>query len=73
MCLYCHLLVMQELRNAHSEEIMDIRREEETEKSDEDLEENPRKRLCTHNNNGRIGPKTFLYVIFQFKGLFIYL
>ncbi|XP_008326024.1 ecto-NOX disulfide-thiol exchanger 1 isoform X3 [Cynoglossus semilaevis] len=41
----------EELRNAHSEEIMDIRREEETEKSDEDLEENPRKRLCTHNNN----------------------
>uniref|UniRef100_A0A8B9JDS3 Ecto-NOX disulfide-thiol exchanger 1 n=1 Tax=Astyanax mexicanus TaxID=7994 RepID=A0A8B9JDS3_ASTMX len=31
----------EELRNAHSEEIMGIRREEEMEMSDEDLEENP--------------------------------
>ncbi|KAK2850058.1 hypothetical protein Q7C36_008841 [Tachysurus vachellii] len=34
----------EELRNAHSEEIMGIRREEEMEMSDEDLEENPCKK-----------------------------
>ncbi|XP_017566358.2 ecto-NOX disulfide-thiol exchanger 1 isoform X3 [Pygocentrus nattereri] len=35
----------EELRNAHSEEIMGIRREEEMEMSDEDLEENPCKKI----------------------------
>uniref|UniRef100_A0A672K3J6 Ecto-NOX disulfide-thiol exchanger 1 n=1 Tax=Sinocyclocheilus grahami TaxID=75366 RepID=A0A672K3J6_SINGR len=35
----------EELRNAHSEEIMGIRREEEMEMSDEDLEENPCKKM----------------------------
>ncbi|XP_066497396.1 ecto-NOX disulfide-thiol exchanger 1 isoform X2 [Hoplias malabaricus] len=35
----------EELRNAHSEEIMGIRREEEMEMSDEDLEENPCKKV----------------------------
>ncbi|XP_058470198.1 ecto-NOX disulfide-thiol exchanger 1 isoform X3 [Solea solea] len=41
----------EELRNAHSEEIMGIRREEEMEMSDEDdLDENPCKRLRTEDN-----------------------
>uniref|UniRef100_A0A673IQ68 Ecto-NOX disulfide-thiol exchanger 1-like n=1 Tax=Sinocyclocheilus rhinocerous TaxID=307959 RepID=A0A673IQ68_9TELE len=35
----------EELRNAHSEDIMGIRREEEMEMSDEDLEENPCKKM----------------------------
>ncbi|XP_055070863.2 ecto-NOX disulfide-thiol exchanger 1 isoform X1 [Misgurnus anguillicaudatus] len=35
----------EELRNAHSEEIMGIRREEEMEMSDDDLEENPCKKI----------------------------
>ncbi|XP_036421325.1 ecto-NOX disulfide-thiol exchanger 1 isoform X2 [Colossoma macropomum] len=35
----------EELRNAHSEEIMGIRREEEMEMSDEELEENPCKKI----------------------------
>ncbi|XP_074550711.1 ecto-NOX disulfide-thiol exchanger 1 isoform X2 [Halichoeres trimaculatus] len=39
----------EELRNAHSEEIMGIRREEEMEMSDDDLDENPCKRLRTEN------------------------
>ncbi|XP_062389722.1 ecto-NOX disulfide-thiol exchanger 1 isoform X2 [Sardina pilchardus] len=37
----------EELRNAHSEEIMGIRREEEMEMSDDDSEENPSKRFRT--------------------------
>lgn len=41
LCIVLH----QELRNAHSEEIMGIRREEEMEMSDEDLEENPCKKI----------------------------
>ncbi|XP_034429251.1 ecto-NOX disulfide-thiol exchanger 1 isoform X2 [Hippoglossus hippoglossus] len=40
----------EELRNAHSEEIMGIRREEEMEMSDDDLDENPCKRLRTQEN-----------------------
>ncbi|XP_069389314.1 ecto-NOX disulfide-thiol exchanger 1 [Paralichthys olivaceus] len=40
----------EELRNAHSEEIMGIRREEEMEMSDDDLDENPCKRLRTQDN-----------------------
>ncbi|XP_041663374.1 ecto-NOX disulfide-thiol exchanger 1 [Cheilinus undulatus] len=39
----------EELRNAHSEEIMGIRREEEMEMSDDDSEENPCKRPRTEN------------------------
>ncbi|XP_038575933.1 ecto-NOX disulfide-thiol exchanger 1 isoform X2 [Micropterus salmoides] len=39
----------EELRNAHSEEIMGIRREEEMEMSDDDLDENPCKRMRTEN------------------------
>ncbi|KAK3543782.1 hypothetical protein QTP70_027199 [Hemibagrus guttatus] len=39
----------EELRNAHSEEIMGIRREEEMEMSDEDLEENPCKKVRMDN------------------------
>lgn len=50
----CHLLASQELRNAHSEEIMGIRREEEMEMSEEDNEEEeeedtPCKRLRTED------------------------
>ncbi|KAG5283700.1 hypothetical protein AALO_G00045000 [Alosa alosa] len=37
----------EELRNAHSEEIMGIRREEEMDMSDDDSEENPSKRFRT--------------------------
>ncbi|XP_053352871.1 ecto-NOX disulfide-thiol exchanger 1 isoform X2 [Clarias gariepinus] len=40
----------EELRNAHSEEIMGIRREEEMEMSDEDLEENPCKKARMENS-----------------------
>ncbi|KAB5577084.1 hypothetical protein PHYPO_G00205900 [Pangasianodon hypophthalmus] len=40
----------EELRNAHSEEIMGIRREEEMEMSDEDLEENPCKKVRMDNS-----------------------
>uniref|UniRef100_A0A3B4T9E3 Ecto-NOX disulfide-thiol exchanger 1 n=1 Tax=Seriola dumerili TaxID=41447 RepID=A0A3B4T9E3_SERDU len=40
----------EELRNAHSEEIMGIRREEEMEMSDDDLDENPCKRIRTEEN-----------------------
>ncbi|XP_037644983.1 ecto-NOX disulfide-thiol exchanger 1 isoform X2 [Sebastes umbrosus] len=40
----------EELRNAHSEEIMGIRREEEMEMSDDDLDENPCKRMRTEEN-----------------------
>ncbi|KAM3607476.1 uncharacterized protein V6R79_008439 [Siganus canaliculatus] len=40
----------EELRNAHSEEIMGIRREEEMEMSDDDSEENPCKRMRTAEN-----------------------
>ncbi|XP_070693678.1 ecto-NOX disulfide-thiol exchanger 1 [Pempheris klunzingeri] len=40
----------EELRNAHSEEIMGIRREEEMEMSDDDSDENPCKRLRTGEN-----------------------
>ncbi|XP_062862754.1 ecto-NOX disulfide-thiol exchanger 1 [Trichomycterus rosablanca] len=39
----------EELRNAHSEEIMGIRREEEMEMSDDDLEENPCKKVRMDN------------------------
>ncbi|XP_031416990.1 ecto-NOX disulfide-thiol exchanger 1 isoform X2 [Clupea harengus] len=39
----------EELRNAHSEEIMGIRREEEMEMSDDDSEENPSKKLRTED------------------------
>lgn len=47
----CLLVVMfQELRNAHSEEIMGIRREEEMEMSDDDSDENPCKRMRTGEN-----------------------
>lgn len=41
--------MFQELRNAHSEEIMGIRREEEMEMSDDDSDENPCKRMRTEN------------------------
>ncbi|XP_042350150.1 ecto-NOX disulfide-thiol exchanger 1 isoform X2 [Plectropomus leopardus] len=40
----------EELRNAHSEEIMGIRREEEMEMSEDDLDENPCKRMRTEEN-----------------------
>ncbi|XP_049450302.1 ecto-NOX disulfide-thiol exchanger 1 [Epinephelus fuscoguttatus] len=40
----------EELRNAHSEEIMGIRREEEMEMSDDDSDENPCKRMRTEEN-----------------------
>ncbi|KAK2840467.1 hypothetical protein Q5P01_014207 [Channa striata] len=40
----------EELRNAHSEEIMGIRREEEMEMSDDDSEENPCKKMRTEEN-----------------------
>ncbi|KAF1383058.1 hypothetical protein PFLUV_G00150330 [Perca fluviatilis] len=40
----------EELRNAHSEEIMGIRREEEMEMSDDDSDENPSKRIRTEEN-----------------------
>uniref|UniRef100_A0A8D3AVY6 RRM domain-containing protein n=1 Tax=Scophthalmus maximus TaxID=52904 RepID=A0A8D3AVY6_SCOMX len=40
----------EELRVAHSEEIMGIRREEEMEMSDDDLDENPCKKLRTQEN-----------------------
>ncbi|XP_054602562.1 ecto-NOX disulfide-thiol exchanger 1 [Nothobranchius furzeri] len=40
----------EELRNAHSEEIMGIRREEEMEMSDNDSDEIPSKRMCTEEN-----------------------
>ncbi|XP_034042160.1 ecto-NOX disulfide-thiol exchanger 1 isoform X2 [Thalassophryne amazonica] len=40
----------EELRNAHSEEIMGIRREEEMEMSDDDLDENPSKRPRSDEN-----------------------
>lgn len=47
----CVLVVMlQELRNAHSEEIMGIRREEEMEMSDDDLDENPCKKMRVEEN-----------------------
>ncbi|XP_059198375.1 ecto-NOX disulfide-thiol exchanger 1 [Centropristis striata] len=46
----------EELRNAHSEEIMGIRREEEMEMSDDDDEENQCKRLRT--DNGAFGEQT---------------
>ncbi|XP_069576205.1 ecto-NOX disulfide-thiol exchanger 1 isoform X1 [Brachyistius frenatus] len=40
----------EELRNAHSEEIMGIRREEEMEMSDDELDENPCKKMRTEEN-----------------------
>uniref|UniRef100_A0A8C5N190 Ecto-NOX disulfide-thiol exchanger 1-like n=1 Tax=Gouania willdenowi TaxID=441366 RepID=A0A8C5N190_GOUWI len=40
----------EELRNAHSEEIMGIRREEEMEMSDDDSEENPCKKMRLEEN-----------------------
>uniref|UniRef100_A0A3Q1AM67 RRM domain-containing protein n=1 Tax=Amphiprion ocellaris TaxID=80972 RepID=A0A3Q1AM67_AMPOC len=40
----------EELRNAHSEEIMGIRREEEMEMSDDDSDENPCKKMRTEEN-----------------------
>ncbi|KAG5833082.1 hypothetical protein ANANG_G00272080 [Anguilla anguilla] len=40
----------EELRNAHSEEIMGIRREEEMDMSDDDSEEGVRKRTCTDDS-----------------------
>ncbi|XP_028847225.1 ecto-NOX disulfide-thiol exchanger 1 isoform X2 [Denticeps clupeoides] len=40
----------EELRNAHSEEIMGIRREEEMEMSDDDCEENPCKKIRTEDS-----------------------
>ncbi|XP_029283227.1 ecto-NOX disulfide-thiol exchanger 1-like [Cottoperca gobio] len=46
----CVCCMFQELRNAHSEEIMGIRREEEMEMSDDDSEENPCKRLRMEEN-----------------------
>lgn len=49
VCCSC----LQELRNAYSEEIMGIRREEEMEMSDDDSEENPCKRMRTGENGGR--------------------
>lgn len=42
--------MFQELRNAHSEEVMGIRREEEMEMSDDDSEENPCKKLRSEEN-----------------------
>lgn len=48
----CTLRLFQELRNAHSEEIMGIRREEEMEMSDDDSDQNPCKRMRT-GENGR--------------------
>lgn len=46
MCVFDLCIVLhQELRSAHSEEIMGIRSEEEMEMSDEDLEENPCKKI----------------------------
>ncbi|KAI3355746.1 hypothetical protein L3Q82_004206 [Scortum barcoo] len=44
-----NFLSSQELRNAHSEEIMGIRREEEMEMSDDDSDESPCKRIRTEN------------------------
>lgn len=48
------LLMFQELRVAHSEEIMGIRREEEMEMSDDDLDENPCKKLRTQENGTNV-------------------
>lgn len=42
--------MFQELRNAHSEEIMGIRREEEMEMSDDDSDEIPSKRMRSEEN-----------------------
>lgn len=44
------LILFQELRNAHSEELMGIRREEEMEMSDDDFDDNPCKRMRTGEN-----------------------
>ncbi|XP_047193316.1 ecto-NOX disulfide-thiol exchanger 1 isoform X3 [Scophthalmus maximus] len=44
----------EELRVAHSEEIMGIRREEEMEMSDDDLDENPCKKLRTQENGTNV-------------------
>lgn len=58
VCVCCSCL--QELRNAYSEEIMGIRREEEMEMSDDDSEENPCKRMRTGENGGRSDPFSLL-------------
>lgn len=50
VCVFLCAGLFQELRNAHSEEIMGIRREEEMEMSDDDSEEVPSKRLCLEEN-----------------------
>lgn len=44
--------VLQELRNAHSEEVMGIRREEEMEMSDDD-DESPCKKMRLDDSGGR--------------------
>lgn len=48
MCL--RVATFQELRNAHSDEIMGIRREEEMEMSDDDSDEIPSKRMRSEEN-----------------------
>lgn len=57
-----HICVMlQELRNAHSEEIMGIRREEEMEMSDDDSDEIACKRMrVEENGNSSVREKQFL-------------
>ncbi|CDQ92368.1 unnamed protein product [Oncorhynchus mykiss] len=48
--LFHHILCPQELRNANSEEIMGIRREEEMEMSDDDSDESPCKKIRREDN-----------------------
>ena len=61
--------MFQELRNAHSEEIMGIRREEEMEMSDDDLGENPCKKMRTEEN-GMIDPAQIVSILYyQIKNL----
>lgn len=56
-------VMFQELRNAHSEEIMGIRREEEMEMSDDDLDENPCKRMRTEENGTTEPPRVCLVFV----------
>ncbi|XP_038617944.1 ecto-NOX disulfide-thiol exchanger 1 isoform X2 [Tachyglossus aculeatus] len=46
----------EELRNAHSEQLMGIRREEEMEMSDDDSIDNPNKKMRTEESGGGVEP-----------------
>jgi len=63
LCLCPLVVLFQELRNAHSEEIMGIRREEEMEMSDDDSDEIPCKRIRTEENG--IIKKYYQYYLFS--------